>query len=123
MEPREFAVRTSERRKRSRQSQILRGNVIRRETKDALDHCGPNDRRDRDDDHDYQTKNRELVFEQASPCIAPQRRAVHERTRLLGHQVGLGDRHLRPDVDQLVYFWFLFRSHLYYWYRTRGSRY
>src|SRR5690242_14123808 len=111
MRPREFAVRTGERRKRPRQPRVVRGNVIRCETKDALNQRRSNDRSDRDDDHHYETKNGELVLEQATPRIAPKRRALHKRARILRHQVGFSYRHLRPDVDQIVLFWFLLSGH------------
>src|SRR5215217_6044957 len=111
MRPRKLAVRSCERRKRLRQSRIVRRNVIRRETKDTLDHCRSDDRRDRHDDYDDKTKNRELILEQTTPRIAPQRCAVHKPAHFPGRQVGFGHRHLRPDVYQLVWFWFLFSSH------------
>jgi hypothetical protein len=89
----------------------MRRNVIRCETKEALDQRRSNDRSDRDDNYHYETENGELVFEQATPRIAPQRRAVNEGARILRHQVGFSYSHLRPDVDQIVLFWFLFSGH------------
>src|ERR1041384_1025062 len=114
MVPRKFAVWTSERRKRPRQVDVVCGNIVGRESEDGLDHCWANNRCD-GHNHDYhQTKNREFVFQQTTPRIAPQRRATHECSRFVRMHIGLSYRHLRANVDEVFLIWILLGRHFYF---------
>src|SRR5689334_25066423 len=82
MRPRKLAMRSLERRKRFDKLLVVAGNVVRREAEDLFNQEWANDRSDRDQNDDDETKHCQLVLEQPAPRITPERRAADKLARI-----------------------------------------